>query len=52
MRLISEEIIELMGQRALSVIVDEISISVGSTPDIMNVDQLTLIIRCFTIWPG
>ena len=43
--------IELMGQKVLSVIVDEIktakyfSISVDSTPDIMYVDQLTLIIR-------
>ena len=48
---ICEEMIELMGQKVLSVIVDEIktakyfSISVDSTPDIMHVDQLTLIIR-------
>ena len=48
---ICEEMIELMGHKVLSVIVDEIktakyfSISVDSTPDIMHVDQLTLIIR-------
>ena len=48
---ICEEVIELMGEKVMSVIVDEIktakyfSISVDSTPDIMHVDQLTIIIR-------
>uniref|UniRef100_H2ZHP2 TTF-type domain-containing protein n=1 Tax=Ciona savignyi TaxID=51511 RepID=H2ZHP2_CIOSA len=46
-----EELIELMGQKVLCVIIDEIktakyfSISVDSTPDIMHVDQLTVVIR-------
>ena len=48
---ICEKMIELMDQKVLSVIVVEIktakyfSISVDSTPDIMHVDQLTVIIR-------
>uniref|UniRef100_H2YK98 HAT C-terminal dimerisation domain-containing protein n=1 Tax=Ciona savignyi TaxID=51511 RepID=H2YK98_CIOSA len=48
---ICEELIELMGQKVLCVIIDEIktakyfSISVDSTPDIMHVDQLTVVIR-------
>ena len=48
---ICDEMIELMGQRVLSVIVDEIktakyfSISFDSTPNIMHVDQLTVSIR-------
>ena len=48
---ICEEMIELMGKRVMSVIVAEIqrakyfSISVDSTPDIMHVDQLTVVIR-------
>lgn len=48
---ICEEVIELMGQTVLSVIVNEIklakyfSISVDSTPDVMHVDQLTVIVR-------
>ncbi|XP_059156041.1 zinc finger MYM-type protein 1-like [Physella acuta] len=48
---ICEEMIELMGQKVLSVIVDEIktakyfSISVDSTPDVSHVDQLTIVIR-------
>ena len=48
---ICEEIIRLMGQKVLSVIVTEIkaakyySISIDSTPDIMHVDQLTIVIR-------
>uniref|UniRef100_H2YTB8 TTF-type domain-containing protein n=1 Tax=Ciona savignyi TaxID=51511 RepID=H2YTB8_CIOSA len=46
---ICEELIELMGQKVLCVIIDEIktakyfSISVDSTPDIMHVDQLSVI---------
>ena len=46
-----EELIAQMGQKVLSAIVAEIksakyiSISVDSTPDIMHVDQLTLITR-------
>uniref|UniRef100_H2YLA9 HAT C-terminal dimerisation domain-containing protein n=1 Tax=Ciona savignyi TaxID=51511 RepID=H2YLA9_CIOSA len=48
---ICEELIELMGQKVLCVIIDEIktakyfSMSVDSTPDIMHVDQLTVVIR-------
>lgn len=48
---ICEEVIELMGQKVLSVIVDEInsakyfSISVDSMSDVMHVDQLTVIVR-------
>ena len=48
---ISEDVIELMGEKVLSVIVNEVksakyfSISVDSTPDIMHVDQLTVIVR-------
>ena len=62
---VCEEVIELMGHKVMSTIINEIkrakyySISVDSTPDVMHVDELTVIIRYvlplyqihFQVWP-
>ena len=61
---VCEEVIELMGHKVMSTIINEIKrakyyISVDSTPDAMHVDQLTVIIRYvlplyqihFQVWP-
>ena len=51
---VCEEFVDVIATKVLGIIVFEIkqakyySVCVDSTPDITNVDQLTIIFRCFT----